>query len=103
MALHLPGVNGFSTIVRCSMLYHPRGNCGCPYLLFMAIYNMLLRKQSRFRRVIRYCMSARISKILSHLNVLSRDNDIVCIDKLRVDRNVFHILASLAKNIGGVD
>ncbi|KAH0720279.1 hypothetical protein KY284_005309 [Solanum tuberosum] len=45
-------------------------------------------------------MSARIPKILSHLNVLIRDNDIVCIDKLRMDRNAFHILASLAKNIG---
>ncbi|KAG5623723.1 hypothetical protein H5410_008941 [Solanum commersonii] len=43
-----------------------------------------------------------IPKILSHLNVLIRDNDIVCIDKLRMDRNVFHILASLAKNIGGL-
>ncbi|KAG5574139.1 hypothetical protein H5410_063905 [Solanum commersonii] len=68
---------------------------------FMAIYSMLLRNQSRNRRVIRYCMSARIPKILSHLNVLIRDNDIVCIDKLRMDRNAFHILASLAKNIGG--
>ncbi|KAG5626068.1 hypothetical protein H5410_011286 [Solanum commersonii] len=68
----------------------------------MAIYIMLLRNQSRNRRVIRYCMSARIPKILSHLNVLIRDNDIVCIDKLRMDINVFHILASLAKNIGGL-
>ncbi|KAL3349502.1 hypothetical protein AABB24_022562 [Solanum stoloniferum] len=67
---------------------------------FMAIYSMLLRKQSINRRVIRYYMSARIPKILSRLNVLIRDNDIVCIDKLRMDRNVFHILASLAKNIG---
>ena len=69
---------------------------------FMAIYSMLLRKQSTNRRGIRYCMSARIPKILSHLNVLIRDNDIVCIDKLRMDRNAFHILASLAKNIGGL-
>ncbi|KAG5600254.1 hypothetical protein H5410_031624 [Solanum commersonii] len=69
---------------------------------FMAIYSMLLRNQSRNRRVIRYCMSAKIPKILSHLNVLIRDNDIVCIDKLRMDRNAFHILASLAKNIGGL-
>ncbi|KAG5611547.1 hypothetical protein H5410_022828 [Solanum commersonii] len=43
-----------------------------------------------------------IPKILSHLNVLIRDNDIVCIDKLRMDRNAFHSLASLAKNIGGL-
>ncbi|KAK4729588.1 hypothetical protein R3W88_022576 [Solanum pinnatisectum] len=69
---------------------------------FMAIYIMLLRKQSRNRRVIRYCMSARIPKILSHLNVLIHDNDIVCIDKPRMDRNAFNILASLAKNIGGL-
>ncbi|XP_015087738.1 protein ALP1-like isoform X1 [Solanum pennellii] len=69
---------------------------------FMAIYSMLLRKQSTNTRGIRYCMSARIPKILSHLNVLIRDNDIVCIDKLRMDRNAFHILASLAKNIGGL-
>ena len=69
---------------------------------FMAIYSMLLRKQSTNRRGIRYCMSARIPKFLSHLNVLIRDNDIVCIDKLRMDRNAFHILASLAKNIGGL-
>ncbi|KAG5590014.1 hypothetical protein H5410_040528 [Solanum commersonii] len=47
-------------------------------------------------------MSARIPKILSHLYVLIHDNDIVCIDKLRMDRNVFHILASLAKNIEGL-
>ncbi|KAH0649252.1 hypothetical protein KY285_034500 [Solanum tuberosum] len=47
-------------------------------------------------------MSARIPKILSHLNVLIHDNDIVCIDKLRMDRNAFHILASLAKNIEGL-
>uniref|UniRef100_A0A3Q7G1F5 DDE Tnp4 domain-containing protein n=1 Tax=Solanum lycopersicum TaxID=4081 RepID=A0A3Q7G1F5_SOLLC len=45
-------------------------------------------------------LSARIPKILSHLNFLIRDNDILCIDKLRMDRNAFHILASLAKNIG---
>ncbi|KAG5606895.1 hypothetical protein H5410_028387 [Solanum commersonii] len=47
-------------------------------------------------------MSARIPKILSHLNVLIHDNDIICIDKFRIGRNVFHILASLAKNIVGL-
>ena len=47
-------------------------------------------------------MSARIPKILPHLNVLIRDNDIKCIDKIKMDRNAFHILASLAKNIRGL-
>ena len=47
-------------------------------------------------------MSGRIPKILSHMNILIHDNDIVCINKLRMDRNVFHRLSSLAKNIGGL-
>ncbi|XP_019237509.1 PREDICTED: uncharacterized protein LOC109217695 isoform X2 [Nicotiana attenuata] len=69
--------------------------------LFMAIYSMFLRTQSRNKRV-RYCMSARVPKILSHLNIIIRDNDTVCIDKLRMDRSAFHILATLAKDVGGL-
>lgn len=39
---------------------------------------------------------------LSHLNILIHDNNIVCIDKFRMDRNALDILDSLAKNIGGL-
>ncbi|XP_059287492.1 uncharacterized protein LOC132040828 [Lycium ferocissimum] len=47
-------------------------------------------------------MSVRIPKIMSHLNGIIHDSDIVCIDKLRKDRNSFHTLVLLTKEIGGL-
>ncbi|XP_060182900.1 uncharacterized protein LOC132612834 [Lycium barbarum] len=73
------------------------------YFSFMkTIYSIILRRQSRNRRVTRYSTGARIPKIMSHLHFIIHDSDIVCIDKLRMDRKAFHILASLATNMGGL-
>lgn len=70
--------------------------------LFMAIYGHSIIRQHRNRHVIRYRMSVRIPKIMSHLNCIIHDSDIACIDKLRMDRNSFHTLVLLTKKIGGL-
>nr|XP_009801918.1 PREDICTED: uncharacterized protein LOC104247567 isoform X1 [Nicotiana sylvestris]XP_009801919.1 PREDICTED: uncharacterized protein LOC104247567 isoform X1 [Nicotiana sylvestris] len=68
--------------------------------LFMASHGHSLRRRCRNRREIRYCMSVRVPKIISHLHSIINDNDSVCIDKLRMDRNAFHTLVLLTKDIG---
>lgn len=39
---------------------------------------------------------------MSHLNGIILDNDKVCIDKLRMDKNFFHTLFLLTKKIEGL-
>ncbi|KAM3203768.1 protein WVD2-like 7 [Capsicum annuum] len=70
--------------------------------LFMAIHGHSLRRRYKNRREIRYCMNVRIPKTISHLNCIINDSDTVCIDKLRMDRNAFHTLVLLTKNVGGL-
>jgi len=70
--------------------------------LFMASHGHSLRRRCRNRREVRYRMSVRVSKIISHLHYIINDNGSVCIDKLRMDRNAFHTLVLLTKDIGGL-
>ncbi|XP_016541836.1 protein ALP1-like isoform X2 [Capsicum annuum] len=68
----------------------------------MASHGQSLRRRCRNRGEVRYYMGVRVSKIMSHLNYIINDNDSVCIDKLRMDRNAFHTLVLLTKNVGGL-
>ncbi|KAG5596181.1 hypothetical protein H5410_037413 [Solanum commersonii] len=70
--------------------------------LFMASHSHSLRKRCRNRREVRYRMSVQVPKIISHLHYIINDNGSVCIDKLRMDRNAFHTLVLLTKDIGGL-
>jgi len=70
--------------------------------LFMAIHSHSLRRQYRNVHEIRYRMSVQIPKVISHLNCIINDSDIVRIDKLRMDRKAFHNLALLTKDVGGL-
>ncbi|KAG5586447.1 hypothetical protein H5410_046881 [Solanum commersonii] len=70
--------------------------------LFMAIDGHSLRRQYRNVHEIRYRMSVRIPKVISHLNCIINDSDIVCIDKLKMDINAFHNLVLLTKDVGGL-
>uniref|UniRef100_A0A3Q7FPX0 Uncharacterized protein n=1 Tax=Solanum lycopersicum TaxID=4081 RepID=A0A3Q7FPX0_SOLLC len=70
--------------------------------LFMAIHSHSLTRQYRNVHEIRYHMSVRLPKVISHLNCIINDSDIVCIDKLRMDRNAFHNLVLLTKDVGGL-
>ncbi|KAH0748706.1 hypothetical protein KY290_027938 [Solanum tuberosum] len=70
--------------------------------LFMASYGHSLRRRCQNRREVRYRMSVRVPKIISHLHYIINDNGSVCIDKLRMDRNAFHTLVLLTKDIGGL-
>nr|XP_016463664.1 PREDICTED: uncharacterized protein LOC107786662 isoform X1 [Nicotiana tabacum] len=70
--------------------------------LLMTIYGHSIRRQHRNRGVIRYRMTVRIPKIMSHLNCVIYDSDIAYIDKLRMDKNSFHTLVLLIKKIGGL-
>ncbi|KAK4726748.1 hypothetical protein R3W88_031665 [Solanum pinnatisectum] len=70
--------------------------------LFMAIHGHSLRRRYRNGHEIRYCMSVRIPKTIFHLNCIINDSGIVCIDKLRMDRNVFHSVVLLTKDVGGL-
>ncbi|KAK6782794.1 hypothetical protein RDI58_020590 [Solanum bulbocastanum] len=70
--------------------------------LFMAIHGHSLRRQYRNVHEIRYCMSVRIPKVISHLNCIINDGDIVCINKLRMDRNTFDYFVLLTKDVGGL-
>ncbi|KAG5614979.1 hypothetical protein H5410_014803 [Solanum commersonii] len=68
----------------------------------MACHGHSLRRRCRNRREVRYRMSVRVPKIISHLHYIINDNGSVCIDKLRMDRNAFHTLVLLTKDIGGL-
>lgn len=67
--------------------------------LFMVIHGISIKRN---RHVIRYLMSSRVPKIISHLNCIVQDSDTTCIDKLRMDRNSFHTLVLLTKEVGGL-
>ncbi|KAK4733329.1 hypothetical protein R3W88_007590 [Solanum pinnatisectum] len=67
--------------------------------LFMVIHGISIKRN---RHVIRYLMSSRVPKIISHLNGIVQDSDTSCIDKLRMDRNSFHTLVLLTKEVGGL-
>ncbi|KAK4709834.1 hypothetical protein R3W88_004347 [Solanum pinnatisectum] len=67
--------------------------------LFMVIHGISIKRN---KHVIRYLMSSRVPKIISHLNCIVQDSDTTCIDKLRMDRNSFHTLALLTKEVGGL-
>ncbi|KAK6781000.1 hypothetical protein RDI58_023184 [Solanum bulbocastanum] len=67
--------------------------------LFMVIHGIFIKRN---RHVIRYLMSSRVPKIISHLNGIVQDSDTSCIDKLRMDRNSFHTLVLLTKEVGGL-
>ncbi|KAG5620526.1 hypothetical protein H5410_005744 [Solanum commersonii] len=70
--------------------------------LFMATYGHSLRRRCQNRHEVRYRMSVRVPKIISHLHYIINDNGSVCIDKLRMDRNAFHTLVLLIKDTGGL-
>ncbi|KAG5615683.1 hypothetical protein H5410_015507 [Solanum commersonii] len=68
----------------------------------MASHGHSLRRRCQNRRDVRYRMSVRVSKIISHLHYIINDNGRVCIDRLRMDKNAFHTLVLLTKDIGGL-
>ncbi|KAK4721924.1 hypothetical protein R3W88_012157 [Solanum pinnatisectum] len=67
--------------------------------LFMVIHGISIKRN---KHVMRYLMSSRVPKIISYLNCIVQDSDTTCIDKLRIDRNSFHTLVLLTKEVGGL-
>lgn len=70
--------------------------------LFMVIHCHSLRRRQRNRHEVRYHMSVWISKIISQFNFIINDSDIVCVEKIRMDRNSFHTIVLLTKDVRGL-
>ncbi|KAL6537740.1 hypothetical protein OROHE_012367 [Orobanche hederae] len=72
-------------------------------VMLLWYYIMRQRQQSRKRkRSKRYSMIKKIPKQIEHLSSLVREDDIVCTEQLRMDRNAFGRLCQILCNAGGL-
>ncbi|KAL6499249.1 hypothetical protein OROHE_026126 [Orobanche hederae] len=72
-------------------------------VMLLWYYIMRQRQQSRKRkRSKRYNMIKKIPKQIEHLSSLVREDDIVCIEKLRMNMNAFGRLCQILRNAGGL-
>ncbi|KAL6570068.1 hypothetical protein OROMI_014582 [Orobanche minor] len=72
-------------------------------VMLLWYYIVRQRQQSRKRkRSKRYSMVKKIPKQIEHLSSLVREDDIVCIEQLRMDRNASGRLCQILRNAGGL-
>ncbi|KAL6575354.1 hypothetical protein OROMI_012639 [Orobanche minor] len=72
-------------------------------VMLLWYYTMRQRQQSRKRkRSKRYSMIKKIPKQIEHLSSLVREDDIVCVEQLRMDKNAFGRLCQILRNADGL-
>ncbi|KAL6578898.1 hypothetical protein OROMI_009114 [Orobanche minor] len=72
-------------------------------LLWYCIMRERHQQYRKRKRSKRYSMIKKIPKQIEHLSNLVRENDTVCIEQLRMDRNAFGRLCQILRNAGGLE
>ncbi|KAL6520125.1 hypothetical protein OROHE_017268 [Orobanche hederae] len=72
-------------------------------LLWYCIIRERHQQYRKRKRSKRYSMIKKIPKQIEHLSNLVRENDTVCIEQLRMDRNAFGRLCQILRNAGGLE